>query len=58
MAGSTTRAELEAAKQHRFRSLVRHASMHAPYYANIIRERGLDLIPARPLIFRCSQKPC
>jgi phenylacetate-CoA ligase len=51
MAGSTTRAEFEAAKQHRFRSLVRHASVHAPYYANIIRERGLDLETCRPADF-------
>ncbi len=51
MAGSTTRAEFEAAKQHRFRSLVRHASMHAPYYANIIRERGLDLDTCTPADF-------
>ena len=51
MAGSTTRAEFEAAKQQRFRSLVRHASVHAPYYANIIRERGLDLETCRPADF-------
>jgi len=51
MAGSTTRAEFEAAKQQRFRSLVRHASVHAPYYANIIRERGLDLDTCGPADF-------
>jgi phenylacetate-CoA ligase len=44
MAGSAsqTRAELEAVKRDKFRSLLRHANAHAPYYANIIRERGLD----------------
>jgi phenylacetate-CoA ligase len=51
MAGSTTRAEFEAAKQQRFRALVRHASVHAPYYANIIRERGLDLDTCGPADF-------
>jgi phenylacetate-CoA ligase len=51
MAGSTTRAQFEAAKQQRFRSLVRHASMHAPYYANIIRERELDLDTCTPADF-------
>lgn len=51
MAGSATRAEFEAAKQHRFRSLVRYASMHAPYYANIIRERGLALDTCTPADF-------
>jgi phenylacetate-coenzyme A ligase PaaK-like adenylate-forming protein len=51
MAGSKTRAEFEAAKQQRFRSLVRHASRHAPYYANIIRERGLDLESCGPADF-------
>jgi phenylacetate-CoA ligase len=39
---SQTRVELEAVKREKFRSLVRHANAHAPYYANIIRERGLD----------------
>jgi phenylacetate-CoA ligase len=51
MADSTTRAQFEAAKQQRFRSLVRHASMHAPYYANIIRERGLNLDSCVPADF-------
>jgi phenylacetate-CoA ligase len=38
-----TRAALEAAKEQKFRTLIRHACTHAPYYANIIRERGLDV---------------
>ena len=38
-----TRAALEAAKEQKFRALIRHACAHAPYYANIIRERGLDV---------------
>jgi len=51
MAGSTARAELEAAKLRKFRTLVRHAGGHAPYYANIIRERGLDLDTCTPADF-------
>ena len=42
-----TRAELEAAKEQKFRALIRHAGTHAPYYANIIRERGLDVNTCR-----------
>jgi phenylacetate-CoA ligase len=42
-----TRAELEAAKEQKFRALIRHASANAPYYANIIRERGLDVNTCR-----------
>jgi phenylacetate-CoA ligase len=38
-----SRSALEAAKEQKFRALIRHASAHAPYYANIIRERGLDV---------------
>ena len=38
-----TRSALEAAKEKKFRALIQHASAHAPYYANIIRERGLDV---------------
>jgi phenylacetate-CoA ligase len=51
MAGPTTRAELEAIKRQKFRSLVRHAANHAPFYANIIRERGLDLDTCTPADF-------
>jgi phenylacetate-CoA ligase len=39
---SQTSVAREAAKGEKFRSLVRHANAHAPYYAKIIRERGLD----------------
>ena len=38
-----TRAEREAAKAQKFRALIRYAGTRAPYYANIIRERGLDV---------------
>jgi phenylacetate-coenzyme A ligase PaaK-like adenylate-forming protein len=38
-----TRAALEAAKKQKFRALIRYACMHSAYYANIIRERGLDV---------------
>lgn len=38
-----TRAELEAAQAQKFRALIRYACARAPYYANIIRERGLDV---------------
>ena len=38
-----TRAELEAVKEQKFRALIRYACRHSPYYANIIRERGLDV---------------
>jgi phenylacetate-CoA ligase len=42
-----TRAELEAAKQQKFRALIRYVCERAPYYANIIRERGLDVNTCR-----------
>src|SRR5450432_2878322 len=45
------RAKLEAAKARKFRKLVRHAQAHAPYYANIIRERGIDLDTCTPADF-------
>ncbi len=45
------RAELEAAKAQKFRALVRHARSHAPYYAKIIRERGIDLQTCTPADF-------
>ncbi len=38
-----SRAELEAAKEQKFRALLRHVSARSPYYANIIRERRLDV---------------
>ena len=42
-----TRAELEAAQEQKFRALIRYACKRAPYYANLIRERGLDLNTCR-----------
>lgn len=45
------RAKLEAAKARKFRELARHAQAHAPYYANIIRERGIDLETCMPADF-------
>ena len=38
-----TRAELEVAKEQKFRALLRHVNAHSPYYAHIIRDRGLDV---------------
>ena len=38
-----SRAEFEAAKELKFRALLRHVNARSPYYAHIIRERGLDL---------------
>lgn len=38
-----SRAELDAAKERKFRALLRHVDAHSPYYANIIRERRLDV---------------
>jgi phenylacetate-coenzyme A ligase PaaK-like adenylate-forming protein len=38
-----TRAGRDAAKELKFRALLRHAHAHSPYYANIMRERGLDV---------------
>jgi phenylacetate-coenzyme A ligase PaaK-like adenylate-forming protein len=46
-----SRIELEAAKREKFRRLVRHANAHAPYYARIVRERGLDLDTCAPSDF-------
>jgi phenylacetate-CoA ligase len=42
MAQLQGRAELEAEKRSKFRALVRHADANSPYYANLIRERGID----------------
>jgi phenylacetate-CoA ligase len=46
-----TRAEIEAAKIRKFRALVRHANAHAPHYADIIRERGIDVDACTPADF-------
>jgi phenylacetate-coenzyme A ligase PaaK-like adenylate-forming protein len=45
------RAKLEAAKAQKFRELARHAQAHAPYYANIVRERNIDLETCTPADF-------
>lgn len=37
------RAALEADKEKKFRQLLRHVNARSPYYANIIRDRGLDV---------------
>jgi phenylacetate-coenzyme A ligase PaaK-like adenylate-forming protein len=51
MADPDTRAELEAVKKQKFRALARHAHAHAPYYANIVRERAIDLNTCTPADF-------
>src|SRR5277367_3455715 len=51
MAGLHDRAELEARKHRKFQLLVRHANANSPYYANLIRERGIDLETCRPSDF-------
>jgi phenylacetate-CoA ligase len=51
MADPKSRAELEAVKNQKFRALVRHANAHAPYYANIVRERAIDLNTCTPADF-------
>jgi phenylacetate-coenzyme A ligase PaaK-like adenylate-forming protein len=51
MTETETRAALESTKIRKFRALVRHANAHAPYYANIIRERGIDLHSCTPADF-------
>jgi phenylacetate-CoA ligase len=48
MADPKSRAELEAVKNRKFRALARHAHAHAPYYANIVRERAIDLNTCAP----------
>jgi phenylacetate-CoA ligase len=42
------RAKLEALKAKKFRALVRHANAHSPYYADIIRERAIDIEHCAP----------
>jgi phenylacetate-coenzyme A ligase PaaK-like adenylate-forming protein len=37
-----TRAARDAAKELKFRALLRHVHAHSPYYGKIMRERGLD----------------
>jgi len=38
-----TRAQLEELKLSKFRALMRHAAAHAPYYAQLVAERRLDI---------------
>jgi phenylacetate-CoA ligase len=49
-----THAGLDGAKELKFRALLRHVQAHSPYYAGIIRERGLDIrtcsVAAFPLL--------
>jgi phenylacetate-CoA ligase len=45
------RAQRETAQARKFRALVRHAHAHAPYYADIIRERRIDLKTCTPADF-------
>jgi phenylacetate-CoA ligase len=47
----STRAELNEIKLAKFRTLARHANANAPYYANIIRERAIDLGSCVPADF-------
>lgn len=46
-----TRTELEASKLVKFRALVRHANAHSPWYAGLIRERGIDVDRCVPTDF-------
>jgi phenylacetate-CoA ligase len=46
-----TRAAHEAMQLQKFRTLVRHANAHAPYYTHMIRERGLDVETCTPADF-------
>src|SRR5689334_8393874 len=51
MTRATTLAEHEALKLQKFRALVRHAKRHAPYYADIIRARDIDVATCTPADF-------
>jgi phenylacetate-CoA ligase len=44
-------AELDALKLQKFRTLVRHAAQHSPYYASIIRDRSIDVAACVPADF-------
>jgi phenylacetate-CoA ligase len=46
-----SRADIEAAQARKFRALARHAQGRSPYYARIIRERGIDLNTCTPSDF-------
>jgi phenylacetate-CoA ligase len=45
------RSALDADKEQKFRALVRHAHTHSRYYADIIRERALDVSTCTPADF-------
>jgi len=51
VSGPKTRAELDAIKLKKFRALVQHANARAPYYATIIRARGISLEACTPADF-------
>jgi phenylacetate-CoA ligase len=46
-----TREQLDALKLQRFRALVRHAHARAPWYAQLIRERAIDIDTCTPAQF-------
>ena len=46
-----TREQFEAERLERFRELVRHVNTHSPYYADLIRERGISLESCVPQDF-------
>jgi len=46
-----TVAEHDVLKLRKFRALVRHANARAPYYADIIRARGIDVATCTPADF-------
>lgn len=48
---SLTREQYEAARLEKFRKLVRFANRHSPFYADIIRERGINIDACAPADF-------
>lgn len=46
-----TTAEFHRARLERFRKLARHAAAHSAYYADIVRERGIDVATCAPADF-------
>lgn len=46
-----TRPEFEAARLQRFREFVRYVNASSPYYARLVRERGIDLDACLPADF-------
>src|SRR5436190_1568639 len=47
-AAMNTRARLDATRAQKFRALVRHANDRSPYYANVIRDRSIDIASCVP----------